>query len=224
MAHSNTLVRTMQLETRRLTLRGWQPAQDAGHAMDIYGDRQVTSWIDDGGQDHSIRQVEGRLHRYMNGGLSNPRTGSWAVEQKAIGRVIGHLMLVEMPEMEAVSTHPVATDDSIGIFTDDSTAISTDYIEIGWHFRPASWGFGYATEAAFCIAQYGFDALKLPLLLAVIEPTNKRSIAVAERLGMCYDGITTRYYRGQELSLYKLTPQDLAEAQIRWQAKEAMPT
>ncbi|MGB3294149.1 MAG: GNAT family N-acetyltransferase [Phormidesmis sp.] len=205
----------MQLETRRLTLRGWQPAQDARHAMDIYGDRQVIDWIDDGSQDQSIRQVEGRLHRYMNSvKLSHHCAGSWAVEQKDIGRLIGHVMLIEMPEMEAANTHPVAPDDSIDS-TDNSPEISADYIEIGWHFRPASWGFGYATEAAFCIAQYGFDKLKLPLLLAVIDPKNKRSTAVAERLGMCYDGITTRYYGGRELFLYKLTAQDLAAAQAR---------
>ena len=209
----------MQLKTRRLTLRGWQPVQDARHAMDIYGDCRVTDWIDDGGQDQSIRQVEGRLHRYMNRTLAGRCTGSWAVEQTDIGRVIGHVMLLEMPEMKGASTQYVVTDDSIEIPADDLTGVSAEYIEIGWHFRPASWGFGYATEAAFCVAQYGFDSLAVPWLLAIIDPRNKRAIAVAERLGMGYDGITTRSYGGRKLSLYKLTAQKLAAAKSRWLAQ-----
>ena len=207
----------MRLKTRRLTLRDWQPAQDARYAIDIYGDRRVIDWIDDGSRDESLRQVEGRLHRYMNTAkLTGNCTGSWAVEQTDIGRVIGHVMLTEMPEIKESGTRYVATDDSIEIPAHESAGAATHYIEISWHFRPASWGFGYATEAAFCIAQYGFDALALPWLLAVIDPGNKRAITVAKRLGMSYDGITTRDYGGRELSLYKLTAQSLAAAQSYW--------
>ena len=201
-------------------LRDWQPARDARHAMDIYGDHRVIDWIDDGSQDQSLRQVEGRLHRYMNTAkLTGRRTESWAVEQTDISRVIGHIMLTEMLEIEESSALYVSTDNSVAISANELAEVPTDYIEMSWHFRPASWGFGYATEAAFCIAQYGFDTLALPWLLAVIDPRNKRAIAVAERLGMSYDGITTRDYGGRELSLYRLTAQSLAAAQSYWLAE-----
>jgi [ribosomal protein S5]-alanine N-acetyltransferase len=85
-----------------------------------------------------------------------------------------------------------------------SDGMPIDYVEMGWHFRPASWGLGYATEAAYAVVQYAFEQLKLPLLLAVMDSRNERSIALAERLGMRYDGVTTRYYGGWPLLLYRI--------------------
>jgi [ribosomal protein S5]-alanine N-acetyltransferase len=211
----------MQFETQRLILRTWQPTQDASHAVDIYGDAQVMDWIDARGKDSSIRQVQGRLQRYVDATGTTVK-GSWAVEQRDIGRVIGHVILAELPDLENVrrgnrGVPPVANRASEAMLDDSNASLEihyadglpTDYVEIGWHFRPASWGFGYATEAACCIAQYAFDQLKLPLLLAVVEPQNRRSIALAERLGMCYDGFTTRYYGGRPLLLYRLSPEDV---------------
>jgi len=200
----------MQFETERLLLRDWQPSQDARHAMDIFGDAKVMSWVDSSSRDRSLRQVQSRLHQYaeMNKQAKSHKahygTGSWAVVQKDIGRVIGHIVLALLPDMEEV--RPDHTIES------DPEGLSTHYIEIGWHFRPASWGFGYATEAAHRIVQYGFDALQLPLLLSVTQKENKRSVAVMEKLGMQYDGITTRFYRGEELLLYRLAPKDFPPA------------
>ncbi|MFK8184716.1 MAG: GNAT family N-acetyltransferase [Phormidesmis sp.] len=199
----------MQFETQRLLIRPWKPALDARHALDIYGDRQVMAWIDGGSRDLSIRQVQGRLQRY-----ADPRTdnivGSWAVEQKDIGRVIGSVMLVKLPDLQ--NTKPTMdswaalrqepSDEDVEIEYLDGMA--TNYIEIGWHFRPASWGFGYATEAARRVCQHAFEDLKLPTLLAVSAPENTRSVAVMERLGMRNEGLTTRYYGGMPLALYQL--------------------
>jgi len=208
----------MQFETRRLILRTWQPSLDARHAMDIYGDEAVVKWIDAQGKDTSIRQVQMRLQRYLDN-TKNIITGSWAVEQKDIGRVIGHVLLMHLPDLKKIKpSKPLHTDlggepewepelnqqpnESLSIQYPDG--YQPDYIEIGWHFRPASWGFGYATEAARCIVQYAFEQLNLPLLLAVTDPENKRSIAVIEKLGMRYDGLTARYYGGKLLALYIL--------------------
>jgi [ribosomal protein S5]-alanine N-acetyltransferase len=214
----------MQFETHRLILRPWQPTQDASHAADIYGDAQVMDWIDARGKDTSIRQVQGRLQRYLDN-TSATITGSWAVEQKDIGRVIGHVILADLPDLENVRrgdrTTPPIQSRASNIMLNETLAsleihyvdgLPTRYIEIGWHFRPASWGFGYATEAAHHTAQYAFEQLNLPLLLAIIDPQNKRSIALAERLGMHNDGFTTRYYGGQPLLLYKLSPEDLTKS------------
>jgi RimJ/RimL family protein N-acetyltransferase len=56
--------------------------------------------------------------------------------------------------------------------------------EVGWVFRPKVWGRGFATEAARACAQWGFDTLDVPYLMAMVRPLNERSIRVAERLGM----------------------------------------
>jgi RimJ/RimL family protein N-acetyltransferase len=189
----------MQFETQRLILRAWQPTQDANHAVDIYGDARVMAWIDAQDRDTSIRQVQGRLQRYLDK-TGTTIKGSWAVEQKDIGRVIGHVILADLPDLkntmfdQAMASFEIQYSDGMPI----------DYVEMGWHFRPASWGFGYATEAAYAVVQYAFEQLNLPLILAVMDSRNERSIALAERLGMRYDGVTTRYYGGRPLLLYRI--------------------
>ena len=57
-------------------------------------------------------------------------------------------------------------------------------IEVGWTLGRAAWGQGYATEAARAAMAWAWDVLGLPRLIAVIDPRNARSIAVAQRLGM----------------------------------------
>ncbi|MEO0517006.1 MAG: GNAT family N-acetyltransferase [Cyanobacteria bacterium P01_A01_bin.116] len=234
----------MLIETQRLILRDWHPTQDARHAMDIFGDSRVMGPIDSR-KDDSIRQVQGRLQRYRDKAQKEEDgTRSWAVEQKEIGRVIGHVILTALPdirqvrlqqaanlpvadyvehEMEHEVEHEAAYDseheqaDAVQpVSTTNPDGMPTDYIEIGWHFRPASWGFGYATEAAFSVAQYAFETLKLPVLLAVSAPENQLSVAVMNSIGMQCNGITTRYYRGAELMLYELSPDAFFETKARW--------
>jgi ribosomal-protein-alanine N-acetyltransferase len=171
------------LETERLIIRDWHPLQDAPSALDIYGDQQVTRWIGDQETDVSIQAVQGRLYRYINRSITeNPGTGIWAVVEKAIDRVIGTLLLVPLPGRDGQPTND---------------------LEIGWHFRPASWGYGYATEAARAILAYSRQQLGWSVLFAVTLPDNKRSIAVMDRLGMTCLGMTDNYYGGRPLLLYQ---------------------
>lgn len=211
----------MQFETQRLLIRPWKPSLDARHALDIYGSDQVMRWVDDGSKDLSIRQVQVRLQRYADRRTENI-VGSWAVEQKDIGRIIGCVMLVVLPDLQtrkpASNTWAAAHRQSAKAKGDSDVAeysdgMPTRYVEIGWHFRPSSWGFGYATEAARRICQYAFDELNLPMLLAVSALENKRSVAVMERLGMCHSGLTTRYYGGQPLVLYRLDAKDHSQSE-----------
>ena len=60
-------------------------------------------------------------------------------------------------------------------------------IEIGYRLVRKFWGSGYATEAAIAIRDYAFTDLRVDRLVALIEPVNKRSIRVAEKLGMEYE-------------------------------------
>jgi [ribosomal protein S5]-alanine N-acetyltransferase len=57
-------------------------------------------------------------------------------------------------------------------------------IEIGYRLDPAYWRQGLGTEAAIAVRDYGLNQLKLKRLIAVIQPENKASIRVAEKLGM----------------------------------------
>ena len=59
----------------------------------------------------------------------------------------------------------------------------TPVVEIGWHLERASWGHGYATEAARGVLAHAAD-LGLRRVCALIVPENVRSRRVAEKLGM----------------------------------------
>lgn len=46
------------------------------------------------------------------------------------------------------------------------------------------WEQGYATEAAQAWLDYGFSTLGLAHIIAMIEKANRRSVRVAEKIGM----------------------------------------
>jgi RimJ/RimL family protein N-acetyltransferase len=60
-----------------------------------------------------------------------------------------------------------------------------DEIEVGWRLHPRAWGRGYATEAGQA-ALAAAPALGLSRIMAVIDPANAPSIAVAERLDLAH--------------------------------------
>jgi [ribosomal protein S5]-alanine N-acetyltransferase len=56
--------------------------------------------------------------------------------------------------------------------------------EIAYRLRRDQWGRGYAAEAAKAWLDYGFSTLGLGRIVAMIEQDNRRSIRVAEKIGM----------------------------------------
>ncbi len=112
----------------------------------------------------------------------NNGTGVWAIVEKATGQIAGTVILKQLP--------------------DNSGQPTQDY-EVGWYLRRASWGKGYATEAARAAIDYGFTTLKLPVIYAVVNPNNQASIRVTQRLGMKPLGRTTKYYNA-EVELFEL--------------------
>lgn len=55
--------------------------------------------------------------------------------------------------------------------------------EVGWGIHPAHWGKGYATEGAVAAIDWAFDHLGWSEVIHCIDPENRASIRVAERLG-----------------------------------------
>lgn len=55
--------------------------------------------------------------------------------------------------------------------------------EIGWAFRRSAWGRGYATEAAFVAIDWAFERLGWDDIIHCIDPDNRASQALAQRLG-----------------------------------------
>jgi ribosomal-protein-alanine N-acetyltransferase len=171
----------MQLDTERLVIRDWHPEADAADAIAIYGDPQVTQWIGDKSQDTTVAAVQARLQRYRDRAAAFPGLGCWAVVQPAEQTVIGTVLLMPLPGRDNQPSGKV---------------------EIGWHFRPESWGHGYATEAARAVLQVGFATLGLPTIYAVTLPENERSIRVMQRLHFTDLGSSQDYYGGYTLRLF----------------------
>ena len=61
--------------------------------------------------------------------------------------------------------------------------------EVGWSFRRAAWGQGYATEAATAAIDWAFANLGWSEVIHNIALGNSASIALAERLGSIYRGM-----------------------------------
>lgn len=55
--------------------------------------------------------------------------------------------------------------------------------EVGWAFKRAAWGKGYATEAAVPAIDWAFDSLGWSEVIHSIAPANHASQALARRLG-----------------------------------------
>ena len=60
-------------------------------------------------------------------------------------------------------------------------------VEIAWRLAGPWWGRGWASEAARAALSFGFTQLGLAEIVAFTATTNRRSIAVMERLGMKRD-------------------------------------
>jgi RimJ/RimL family protein N-acetyltransferase len=57
-------------------------------------------------------------------------------------------------------------------------------VEVAYMIAREYWGLGLGTEAAAAILQYGFGQLGLSRLICMIDPANRASRRVAEKIGM----------------------------------------
>lgn len=146
--------------------------------FDTYSRWEVAKWL--GSEPRVLERPEeavGTVRRWHERNESAPMGGIWAVERKADGVVAGTVLLVPLPDGDG------------------------EY-EIGWHFHPDSWGFGYASESAREALAYGWQH-GLAEVFAVVRPGNEPSIAVCRRIGMDALGLTSAYYNA-ELELFRV--------------------
>ena len=87
--------------------------------------------------------------------------GMWAVLEKATREVIGYAGLSRFPDR-----------------------YRTDEAELGFRLARFHWGRGHATEAAAAIRDHGLRTLRLPRIVAIIDPDNLAAVRVAEKIGM----------------------------------------
>jgi RimJ/RimL family protein N-acetyltransferase len=70
-------------------------------------------------------------------------------------------------------------------------------VEVGYHVRADLQGLGYATEAAAACRDHARQVLGLSRLIAIIDPENKPSQRVAEKIGLRFERDAT-YRSGQQ--------------------------
>lgn len=74
------------------------------------------------------------------------------------------------------------------------------FTDIGFRFHRKYWGFGYATESAKAVIDYGFESLDLSEIIGRSAQDNLASIRVLEKIGLKYwkkdfcDGISNSLY------------------------------
>jgi RimJ/RimL family protein N-acetyltransferase len=156
------------VETERLVLRAWRP-EDRAPLARINADPEVMRWIGSGrvlGRGLSDDLVDRFEREWAERGH-----GLWAVARRdgagdgvddRGGELLGFCGL----------TAPAFLPDVLPA------------VEVGWRLARDAWGQGLATEAARAALAFGFQELRMREIVAVVAPENRRSLRVAQKLGM----------------------------------------
>lgn len=133
--------------------------------------------------------------RYVSGPWSDPVAHRAFIEARTVG-----------PYQSGLGYWIVSRRDDASVFLGWVLLIPADgtrpEIEIGWRFLQAEWGRGFATEAASALLRHAFVTLKLPEVIAEIDPDNRSSWRVAEKLGFSRSGVAP--HDGRESLRYSL--------------------
>jgi ribosomal-protein-alanine N-acetyltransferase len=148
------------LETKRLILRH-QVLSDLDDLWALYCNPNITQYIPDAPR--SREEAQDELEWHMHGHPNNAQLGLWATIQKETGRFIGRCGLLPW------------------------TIAGQNEVEVAYTITEEFWGQGLATEAASAILQYGFEKLKLPRMICLIDSENIASQRVAEKIGMTFE-------------------------------------
>lgn len=160
----------MRLETERLVLRPLTMG-DLDVVAGFYADPEVMRFIGMGsGGTLDLEATRTSLERMIET-FEAHGFGQLAVERKVDGAVIGRCGLLVW---DTESWKPTKLAEAKG----------PTEIEVGYLLGREYWGQGFATEAALAVRDYALGELGLERLIALIYPENKRSIAVAGKLGM----------------------------------------
>ncbi|MDI1294908.1 MAG: GNAT family N-acetyltransferase [bacterium] len=145
------------LTTDRLILRPHGIA-DFDACGQLWADADVVRHI--GGTPQDRQAVWFRILRYA-GMWSLLGYGMWVVQDRATGAFLGEAGLLNacrgLPQLEGMP-------------------------EAGWVLAPAAWGQGLATEAMRAVLDWADAHLDAPSIRCIIEPGNRASIKVAEKL------------------------------------------
>jgi [ribosomal protein S5]-alanine N-acetyltransferase len=168
----------MELTTPRLHLRPFTSADSVAiHA--VYADPDVMRYVGHGAH-RTMAETAGALRTY--GDVLERRGYSFlAVTEREGEALIGDGGL-----------HPLG-----GVGPD---------VELGYTLARAAWGKGYATELGLALVDYAFTVLRVPRVVAQVEPANSASRRVLAKLGMTERETRTAYGRPHLLYAVETPP------------------
>ena len=166
---TSSFERAPRIETERLVLRGHTP-EDLPACAAMWRDEEVVRFI--GGRPFTREEVWARILRYAGMWVVMGH-GFWAIDEKAGGRMIGEVGVME------------ARRDIEPSFEGEP--------EIGWALMPAAHGKGYAAEAVAAALAWADAHLDAPKLVCIISPENAPSIRLAAKFGF-RERVRTTYH------------------------------
>ncbi|QTD40607.1 GNAT family N-acetyltransferase [Sporosarcina sp. Te-1] len=149
-----------EIQTERLVLRKMK-VSDSACLFDIWSDPDVTKFMNINSftdENQAIEMIE--------------ILDKLSLENKAIRYSI--------IELESNSI--------IGSCGYNSLDFSNAKAEIGYDISKNYWGKGYATEAVRSLVDYAFNTLKFNRIEAKVQPENKNSIKVLQKLNFTFEG------------------------------------
>lgn len=165
------------LETERLTLRQFE-LRDAEFILELLNEPSFIQNIADRG----VRTVGDACNYLLNGPISS-------YSKHGFG-----LFLVELKE----TAEPIGM---CGLIRRDGL----DDIDIGYALLPPFWSRGYAVEAAQAVHDYARNRIGLKRLVAIVDPANRSSIRVLEKIGLRYEKMIRLSADDIELKLFGTT-------------------
>lgn len=108
--------------------------------------------------------------------VGDPAMGRDAVAARSFGHVdrgLGYWSVFAKAEPDAFLGY-------VGLIPDGD---ATEDVQLSYRFIVASWGNGFAREAAARLLRHGFETLGLPSIAVTTHPLNLASLRLAERLG-----------------------------------------
>jgi RimJ/RimL family protein N-acetyltransferase len=170
------------LETERLILRPFGEP-DVEPMFHMLQDLDVVHYVGD--RHVPTRQETWRMVAGWLGHWTLRGYGQWAIEERESGQLVGRAGIINPADWPGP--------------------------EVGYLLGKAWWGRGYATEGARAAMDWGFGEIGFADLLSLIDPANRRSIAVATRLGESARGETE--IMGHHVLVYRISRADWAGQQ-----------
>jgi len=163
----------LTLETERLLLRPFRQTDLDPYAV-MCADPQVMRYLGD--RAVLAREDAWRQMAMLVGHWSLRGFGTWAIEERATGTLLGRAGL----------HYPDGWPDR----------------EVNWALARPYWGHGFAFEAAKAVLAHAFGSLRWERASSLIDAENYRSIRLAERLGERFERQVE--VRGFRVGLYSI--------------------